>query len=102
MLSDEQGIVLILHVHIFETGDPSASDTQTKINKAKQRKREREKARRDAMTQAERDEKNKKRRQAYHLRKSKTTLAGGSRGDTMAKIEPIYTLSIFVICCSIK
>ena len=32
------------------------------------------------MTQEERDEKNKKRREKYHLRKAETALAVGSRG----------------------
>jgi hypothetical protein len=44
------------------------------------------------MTPEERDEKNKKRRQAYHLKKAKTTFAGGSRGDTMVNLQPSYYL----------
>lgn len=71
-------------------GDQSTSNTQAKVDEARQRKREREKARWAAMTPEERDEKNKKRRQAYHLRKAKTTFAGGSRGDTMVKLQPSY------------
>jgi hypothetical protein len=73
-------------------GDQSTSNTQAKIDEARQHKREREKARWAAMTQEEKDEKNKKRRQVYHLRKAKTTFAGGSRGDTMVKLQPSYYL----------
>ena len=40
MLCDEQDIALILHVHIFEIGDPSASNAHAKIDEARQRKRE--------------------------------------------------------------
>jgi hypothetical protein len=41
-------------------GDQSTSNTQAKIDEARQHKREREKARWAAMTQEEKDEKNKK------------------------------------------
>ena len=45
-----------------------------------QHKREREKARHAAMTQEERDGKNKKNREKYLLRKAETELATESRG----------------------
>ena len=73
-------------------GDQSTSNTHAKVEEATQHKREREKARWAAMTQEERDEKNKKRRQAYQLRKAKTTFVGGSRGDIMVKLQPSYYL----------
>jgi hypothetical protein len=43
-----------------EIGDQSTSNTEGKVDDARQRKKEREKARWAAMTQEERDEKNKK------------------------------------------
>ena len=92
MLCDEQGIALIIRVHMCGTGDQSTSNTHAKVEEATQHKREREKARWAAMTQEERDEKNKKRRQSYQLRKAKTTFLGGSRGDTMVKLQPSYYL----------
>jgi hypothetical protein len=93
MICDEQGIALIICVYMCGTGDQSTSNTQAKVEEARQRKSEREKARWATMTQEERDEKNKKkRRQAYQLRKAKTTFAGGSRGDTMVKLQPSYYL----------
>ena len=92
MLCDDQCIALIIRVHMCGTGDQSTSNTHAKVEEARQRKREREKERWAAMTQEERDEKNKKRRQAYQLRKAKTTFVGGSRGDIMVKLQPSYYL----------
>jgi acyl-CoA reductase-like NAD-dependent aldehyde dehydrogenase len=43
-----------------EIGDQSTSNTEAKVDDARQRKKEREKGRWAAMTQEERDEKNKK------------------------------------------
>ena len=58
-----------------------------------QRKREREKARHATMTQEQRDEKNKKRREKYHQKKAETSLAAGSRGPPYSN----FPFLIFVL-----
>jgi len=90
MLYDEQCIALIICVHMCGTGDQSTSNTHAKVEEARQRKREREKARWAAMTQEERDEKNKN--VGKHISLEKKNYAGGSRGDTMVKLQPSYYL----------
>jgi len=60
-----------------------------------QRKREREKARHATMIQEERDEKNKKRREKYHLRKAETALAAWSFVATAAGLGTSTLSSIY-------
>jgi hypothetical protein len=75
----QTGVVHYILIQLFfETGDQSASSTQTKTDEARQRKRKREKARNAKMTQEERNEKNKKRHETYHLKKAISTLTPGT------------------------
>ena len=60
-------------------------------------KREREKARHAAMTQEEMDEKNKKRREKYLLRKTETALVVGSRGPPHSDFSFMNSVLPFLV-----
>ena len=76
----------------------TTSNSQAQVDERARRKREREKARHAAMTQEERNEKNKKHREKYHLRKAETALVAGSRGPPhsdfpfMNSVLPFFSL----------
>ena len=64
----------------LQTAGYTTSNSQAQVDECARRRREREKARHAAMTQEERDEKNKKHWEKYLMRKAETALAAGPRG----------------------